>query len=75
MPERYQAHLLREASLPNDQKKEDAMDENEKQAYREKLMEEKKLRQDACKHEKTKKEYIGGIDTGDRICLDCGKTV
>ena len=51
------------------------MDEKEKPAYREKLMEEKIKRQDACKHEKTKKEYIGGMDTGDRICLDCGKTI
>ena len=28
-----------------------------------------------CKHERTKKEYYLGMDTGDKICLDCGKTI
>jgi len=50
------------------------MDEKEK-AYQEKLDEEKRNSQAACKHERTRKEYIGGMDTGDRICMDCGKTI
>jgi hypothetical protein len=28
-----------------------------------------------CKHERTKKEYYRGMDTGDKICLDCGKLI
>lgn len=49
------------------------MDEKEKQAYRDKLEEEKRKQQDECKHTKTKKEKIMGQDTGDMICCDCGK--
>jgi hypothetical protein len=51
------------------------MDEKERKAYLEKLEEEKKMRQAACKHERTKKEYLGGMDTGDKICMDCRKTI
>lgn len=51
------------------------MDEKERKAYQDKLEEEKRKRQAACKHERTKKEYIGGMDTGDKICMDCGKLI
>ncbi|WP_214683646.1 hypothetical protein [Exiguobacterium sp. s155] len=27
-----------------------------------------------CKHERTRKEYLGGMQTGDRECEDCGMT-
>jgi hypothetical protein len=37
------------------------------------LEEEKKKRQEACAHEETKKKRLGGMDTGDKICVRCGK--
>lgn len=49
--------------------------QQERKAYQEKLDEDKRKRQAACKHEKTKKEYDRGMDTGDKICMDCGKLI
>jgi hypothetical protein len=37
------------------------------------LEEEKKRQQEACAHEETKKKRLGGMDTGDKICVRCGK--
>lgn len=51
------------------------MDDEERETYRKKLEEEKRKRQEACKHENTKKDRIKGVDTGDQICLDCGKLI
>lgn len=51
------------------------MNEEEKQAHQQKLNDEKRKRQEACEHKRTKKEYLGGMDTGDKICMDCGKTI
>lgn len=51
------------------------MNEEERRAHQEKLEEDKRKRQEACEHKRTRKEYFGGMDTGDKICLDCGKTI
>ncbi len=51
------------------------MNDQERKAYLEKLEDEKKKRQAACTHENTKKERIRGMDTGDKICTDCGKLI
>ena len=37
------------------------------------LEEEKKRQQEGCAHEETKKKRLGGMDTGDKICVRCGK--
>ncbi len=36
---------------------------------------DKKKEKKPCEHKRTKKEYLGGMDTGDKICLDSGKIV
>ncbi len=41
----------------------------------EKLGDEKAKRQDTCRHERVKKKRLGGMDTGDKICEDCGKII
>lgn len=51
------------------------MNEEERKASQERLEKEKRERQAACKHERTRKEKIRGQDTGDLICLDCGKFI
>lgn len=32
----------------------------------------KQAKQNACLHPRKRKEYIAGMDTGDKICVDCG---
>jgi hypothetical protein len=51
------------------------MNKKERQAYKEKLEKKKRKRKAACKHKNTKKEYMLGMDTGDKICLDCEKVI
>jgi hypothetical protein len=36
---------------------------------------EKKKKQASCSHENSYREKIGSFDTGDKLCLDCGKTI
>lgn len=50
------------------------MDEQSK-AHQDQLEEQKKKRQETCTHEQTKKKRLGGMDTGDKICVDCGKII